>query len=366
VPTRRELLAAAALVAAGCRAPGSEPEGLGTIAADVGQAGSQRLDPVLRVSVPRDALDRATVGAFSRRTGVRVVVERHTSDLNLLAALAAAGDRPPFDAVLVEDDALEFLVAGDRVEPLERGLIRNRRLVQSPWDDTPADPGRRHSVVRDYLTVGFALAPGTRVAPPASWEGFFALASEAADAVAVPAEPAVVVGAAMVASGRSWNGVQPADIAAARDVLAPLAASLAIEGTLERPAARDRPAVLAASTAFARADGGSARFVVPVDGSITRARSWCIPVYSRAPVSAHAWFDFALDPASAAAGVRFSGRASPVGEAGYLLEEAILADPAVFAPRAAVDGLTFEDLPSEARDARAELWAELFEAGAGR
>jgi spermidine/putrescine-binding protein len=295
-----------------------------------------------------------------------VEIETHASDAEVVLRLAAAGAVPPFDAILIEQATLRELIAGDAVETVARRLIPNRSLIATPWSDPSYDPGGRHSIPQSYTPVGYALGPDAATEPAGTWQGFFALAAAQPGEVAVPDDGPVVIGAALVATGRRWNSDDPRDLAAARDVLTPLAPGLLVEGTLERAGLGRRRAALASGAGFRSPLRGGVRFVVPSDGTITRCRLWCIPVYARSPVSAHAWLDYVLDPANAADSVRASGLATPVLAASYLLPAGVLADPAVFVPPDDVPGLTFENLSDDAIAHRRELWAELFPPSARR
>jgi spermidine/putrescine transport system substrate-binding protein len=315
---------------------------------------------VLRLGAPPGVFAAATVTAFAERTGVRVEAEAYDSEAEALLRVAAGGDTPPFDALLVGSDTLRELVAADAVEPLAGPLIPNRRLVTPPWDDPLFDRGGDHSVPHTYETLGYALAPGVDTDPSDTWRGFFALAETRPGDVAVPPEPAAVVGAALSSAGRPWNSTDAGDLAAARQVLVAAAAALRVEGELDRTTVGRRAAVLALSRGFVRADERGVRFAVPLDGTVAPTLVWCIPVYARSPVSAHAWLDHVLDPAVAADNVRASGRGSPVAAAAYLLPTALVADPAVFAPVDALPALTFEALSEDAHEMRRTVWAEVF------
>ena len=109
--------------------------------------------------------------------------------------------RGSVDVVLVDQETLAGLIDEKRVEPLDRTLITNRKLVEPPFDDPPFDSGSAHSVPKDYTVVGFALAARPGAAAPATWADLFALASTFPGRVAVPDDPAIVIGAALVATG---------------------------------------------------------------------------------------------------------------------------------------------------------------------
>jgi spermidine/putrescine transport system substrate-binding protein len=355
---RRDLLilAAGAAVAGGCARPDAagdeaqrlEPGSLGRV--------RQRLDPRLELSLPDGAVAAASVRAFARRTGVDVRVRPQESDDRLLLDLAAAPGL--VDVALVEQRALSYLVTAGQVQPLARSLVPNAELVESPWDDPPFDPGSRHSVPKDYAPIGFAVAPAMPVGAGAGWDEFFALAGLFPGRIVVPDDPDAVIGAALVAAGHGWNAELDGELEDARDVLVEARDGLVLGAPLERTTVAPYLAAMCVPTRFLD-EPLPPRFVVP-DRTVVRLRSYCIPIYARSPVSAHAWLDFTLAPANAAADVRRSLRPSAVGAARFLLPAALLADPLVYPPADVLDGLGFAAVSDAGRAARSELWDEVW------
>ncbi len=350
--TRRQLLTAAALLAAaGCRAPGDAPERV-TPGAFVPKA--QRLDPRLVLSLPPGAVSAATLRGFGERTGVRLDVRPQRSDEELLLDLAG-GRGGTIDIALVQGRTLAGLVSSGAVEPLATSLLPNLHGLLAPFDDPPYDRGSRHSVPRDYTTVGYASAAGLPVTPPGSWIGFFRLARAFPGRVAVPDDPETVLGAALVALGYGWNSDRAGEVAAAGALLRSLRRSLVVGGRVADPSLRRRVAALCTGASVARA-GGGVRFTVPVEGSVVRMRSFCLPLLAPDPVSAHAFLNYSLEPGVAAAEVRRTLRASPVGLANYLLPPRLLTDEAVYPPAEALPNLTFADVSDAGMALRRDAW----------
>jgi spermidine/putrescine-binding protein len=99
--------------------------------------------------------------------------------------------------------------------------------------------------------------------------------------------------------------------------------------------------------------------VVPSDGTLARARCYCIPAYAPDPVSAHAWLNHTLEPGVAAAETRYTRHATPVGPAVYTLPPALVANPAVFPPALPPTPLTFASVNPSGEAERIQLWEEL-------
>jgi spermidine/putrescine transport system substrate-binding protein len=344
---RAFLTAAAPLLAAACARPGSSaaPQ---TFAADGHGSRVQALDPELRLAVPSAAMAASTVPSFARAFGVRV----HRVPPPPAQDFASGG----VDITLVDQITLAGLIQQQVIEPIDRSLVGNRRLLAPPFDNPSFDPGGRHSVPKDYSIVGIAAELG--VMTPRTWAQFFHLARTLRGRIAVPDDPSVVVGAALAALGHDWNSDSGSDLDDARRLLLPLRRSLVIGGTVDHGRLDTHSAVLCTGLGFARPPLG-VQFIVPTEGTIARPRLLCIPAYAPDPVTAHAWMQNALDPFVAARDTLATDRATAVSTAVYLLPTRLLGDPAVFAPSFPAVPLGFADPTPSGLEARAHIWQEM-------
>jgi spermidine/putrescine-binding protein len=344
------LVSGSMLLASACTRPGSSsaPQRFGT---RLSGPNVQVLDRHLVLALPDEAVDPATVSSFVADFGVKTRVVR-----GRLTDLTDVGEA---DIALVYDTTLADLVSRKLVEPIDRNLVANRKLLLAPFDNPPYDRGNHHGVVKDYMCAGFAVSGA---AAATTWRGFFRLAKTLPNRVAVPPDRDLVIGAALAAAGHDWNSSSSSDISDAADILLPLRNGLIIAGT---PARRDLPPPLAAALCFGEgfvSPPADVRFVVPPEGTLARARCYCIPLYAPDPVSAHAWLNHTLDPTIAAAETRFTQRATPVGPAVYQLPDSMLANEAVFPPALPQTPLAFASLSPQGVDLRRQLWLELLTA----
>jgi spermidine/putrescine transport system substrate-binding protein len=349
--TRREILLSGSMLLAGaCTRPGSNsaPQQFGVAAA---KANVQVLDPQLVLSLPGGVVAPTTVSSFVSEFGVKVTVTPgRVGELTQVGAT---------DVALTDDVTLTRLVSSKVVESIDRSLVTNRKLLVPPFDNPSYDRGNHHSVPKDYITAGFAYSVASVPTPLSTWRGFFRLAAAQPGRVAVPPDRDIVIGAALIAAGHDWNTSSSSDISDAADILLPLRPALVIGGVAGR---RRLPSTLAAALCFGpgfAAPPAGIRFAVPQDGTLVRARCYCIPAYAPDPVSAHAWLNHTLDPAVAATETHYTGRATPVGPAVYQLPSALIANQAVFPPALPATPLTFANLNASGAQLRTDLWAEL-------
>jgi spermidine/putrescine transport system substrate-binding protein len=349
--TRRQILLSGSMLLAGaCTRPGSEtaPQRFGS---RLSGPNVQVLDRRLVLSLPPGMVAPKTISSYADDLGVRVTVV--PGRLNTLSDVGAA------DVALIDDVTLGRLIQAKLVEPIDRSLVSNAKLLLPPFDSPSYDHGNRHSVPKDYVTAGFAVSEIAVPELPSTWLRFFHLAGALPGRVAVPHDRDVVIGAALTATGHDWNSSSSSDIADAADLLLPLRQDLVIAGTMAR---RHLPPPLVAALCFGQgfvAPPGGVGFVVPSEGTLTRARCYCLPLYAPDPVSAHAWLNHTLDPAIAAAETRYTLHATPVGPALYQLPASLLANEAVFPPALPATPLTFANVSPSGTQLRADLWREL-------
>ena len=344
------ILSGSMLFASACTRPGSSsaPQRFGT-----GLSGPnvQVLDRRIMLTIPPASVAPTTISSFVDELGVKVTVV--DGDLDSLTDVGQA------DVALTDDVTLAALIAQKLVEPLDRSLVANTKLLLAPFDSPPYDHGNRHSVPKDYVTAGFAVATASVTTPPASWHDFFRLARTLPGRVAVPPERDIVIGGALLAAGHDWNSASSSDIADAADILLPIREDIVIEGSMLR---RKLSAPLAAALCFGTGMASrpaDVQFVVPAEGTLSRARVYCIPTYAPDPVSAHAWLNHSLEPAVAAAETRYTRHATPVGPAVYELPASLVANAAVFPPALPPTPLVFASLNPSGETERAQLWKDL-------
>jgi len=355
--SRREFLLSttAFLAAAGCgfgTSSNSDVENIG----GPGVRGKQVLEGELSLAVPSSALPRRIVSDFRDATGVHVQVQRVGTDEDLLLGIGA-GATGSLDAVLVGDQVLTQLIDRELVEPLDRSLIPGRDGIAPPYDDPPGDGGLRHGIPQDLTPVGFAALTTAPIRQD-SWRGFFRLAEEYPGRVDVPDDAATVIGAVLVSLGHQWNTDDGGDLDEAAAELHRLRPALIVRSTPRMVAASGAMAALSEGSRY-RSAPSQVRFVVPIEGTIVRVRSWCIPILAPHPVVAHAWLANAIRPATARAWTVAIGRATPVESVIAQLPASIVDDPAVYPPSDAIPNLIYQDVSADGLARREEIWAQV-------
>lgn len=353
--SRREFLLGAAglLTASGCAVHPPSETGSQTITPII-PPGTPSLDRNLRLSLPRRAVAESTLHRFAAETGVRVTTVHQPPPSRLLLDLAA-GQQGKLDVALVEEGSLRYLLANGLVEPIDKTLVPELKLISAPFNNPPYDPGGAHSIAKDYSVIGFATTKSALVDPPGSWKRLFQYARAHPHRVEVPDDSEVVVGAAMLALGHPWSSANPGDLADAKALLGTLTGKLAVGGRLDRRTIDDRTAVVASGLGFRNPSRG-VHFVVPTEGTIIHMRSFCMLALAPDPVSSHAFLNATLDPQTVKADVQVARLASTVGASDYLIPPALTENPAIYPPAELADVIVFSTTTDAGAVARAAVW----------
>jgi spermidine/putrescine transport system substrate-binding protein len=361
VTSRREFLASASLLLAGAACRGSGSPSVQTFPSTfVTTPGNQTLEQHLVIACPRTQLDGQMLTRFVARTGVDVTQQAIATGDDLLLRLAA-GDLGQVDLALVDFSTLSYLIDTGQAEPLARKLIPNQSRLQQPFDDSPIDPGLRHSIPASYDILGVSVAAAAPLDAD-TWLALFAMAERHPGQVLVPDSADDVIGAVLVSLGHPWDSDSSGDLANARDRLAALRSSLHVLGSRLRPASR-LPQLqvlgrMVPSQAYRTPRPGE-RFFVPGEGSAIDLRSYCIPVYAPHPVAAHAWLENWLDPVVEADVLARSRVPVPLLEARTTLPGTVLDNQAVCPPAEALAASVQPNISANGRVLRDQIWADL-------
>lgn len=262
----------------------------------------------------------------ARRLGVEVAAETVASNEALEERMA----REPWDVVFPSDYLVERLAARGALLALDApGEVLGRI---APWArDAPHDPGCAVSLPFAFGTTGYLC--DERLGAGGSWLDL--LRPPPGVAVGMLAEAREVVGAALIAAGRSPNDTGPAALDAAAALLRAQRPSVArfdsddftgpvVRGEVAAHQAWSGPA---AAAVRARPD---LRYVVPREGAGLWITAGAVPAAAPDPDGARALLLALTDPASAARTTAEHGHATPNAAARALLPAAIRDDPALF------------------------------------
>jgi len=295
--------------------------------------------------VPPDVLD-----GFRRRYGVEITSLTYDSNEMLLAQLQVRAGS--YDVAFPAEYMVDILWEDGLLLEIDRDALTNIGNLDPTFLNPPFDPEGSHSVPYQWGTVGLGVnrnVVGEDVV--ASWGLVFdpEQARHWAGRISLLDDARQALGAALKYLGYSANTTDEAELAEAADLLEATLQNLGrfdeetygeqlVEGEVD--VAQGRSDVF-----FDAFNAGNAwndyAYVVPVEGTIAWVENMVIPVTSASPCTAHAFIDYLMEPENAAAGTNYTKYATPNLAAVPFIDPSILADPAIYPPEAAREGLEF-------------------------
>ncbi len=253
----------------------------------------------LRVATFTDYFGSRTLPSFESKTGNRVEVEVFQSNESLLANL----DSRRFDVVFLSGYAIEPLIGTGRIAKMPRERVPNLAQVPLDFRNPPYDPSLSHCVPYIWWVVGFAyLPPRTgHVAEPSSLDALFA---ETGPEVAWLDDMRATLGMALRRLGKSANTRDPAEIAAAKNLLL-RAVPRGIE-LIDDPSDLQLHGRLSVSMAWSNdvfaltRKVPQVRFLLPKEGTLLYVDFACVMQTAKQPEIGFAFLDHLLEPAISA------------------------------------------------------------------
>lgn len=99
----------------------------------------------VNVFVWTEYVSDSAISSFEKDTGIKVNVSTYSSNEDLLAKLKSESEGT-YDVILPSDYAIEYLIAQDKLEPLDKDKLTNLSNIDPAYMDESFDPGNVYSV----------------------------------------------------------------------------------------------------------------------------------------------------------------------------------------------------------------------------
>jgi spermidine/putrescine transport system substrate-binding protein len=155
---------------------------------------------------------------FTQELGPATQIDTYASNEEAIAKLAAAAGTSGYDIVVPTGPYIPQMVANDLLEELDLSKIPNFSNLETAFTNQPWDPGNKHSVCKDWGTVGWIVDKSQISTPINSWSDFLNVAmTEASGNVSLLDAQNEVMGVYFWANGIDWTTEDPADLDAYED-----------------------------------------------------------------------------------------------------------------------------------------------------
>jgi spermidine/putrescine transport system substrate-binding protein len=150
---------------------------------------------------------------FTEELGPTTQIDTYASNEEAIAKLAAAAGTSGYDIVVPTGPYIPQMVANDLLEELDLSKIPNFKNLETVFTNQPWDPGNKHSVTKDWGTVGWIVDRQQIKSPINTWSDFLNVAmTEASGNVSLLDAQNEVMGVYFWANGIDWTTEDPADL----------------------------------------------------------------------------------------------------------------------------------------------------------
>lgn len=335
-----------AVLMVGCGAAGDDarPEIIEAYGASVVR---DSLERELHLFIWPDYLDPDLVDEFEDTYGVRVVIDYYDNNEALIAKLQAGGTGQ-YDLVVASDYAVEVLRGASLLQSLNHANLPNLKNLDARFRDLPFDPGNVVSVAYQWGTSGLGirgdLLPAGYRGDLDSWGLVFDASTQPGPLVML-ADARETIGAALIYLGHSPNSTDPAELAAAEELLlrqrprlltyAPFATGRDLLASGDVFVAHN----YSGDVLMAREEIEGIEYFIPREGAILWTDNLAIPVQAPSKYTAEAFVNFLLDAEIGGRLSNFTQYASPNAAAMEHIDPDLKADRSVYPDSALTERL---------------------------
>lgn len=242
-------------------------------------------------------IDAPLIEAFEEATGIRVVVDLFDSNETMLTKLILGS--APYSLVYPSDYMVQQMTAMGLLAELEGDRIPALADLHPRFTQLPHDPGNHYSVPLSWGTTGLLYNTQALGSPLADWVDLWEQRDQLIHRLDLFNDVREVMGAALRASGYSYNSTDNAQLQQAYNQLATLKPAISSFTT----DAWRMPLVvgdLAASMAYSAdaialiRQNPTLAYCLPASGSSLWIDTMAIPKQAPNPDAAYAWINFML------------------------------------------------------------------------
>jgi spermidine/putrescine transport system substrate-binding protein len=280
-----------------------------------------------------DYLSDEAKASFERANNCTIVIDTFDSNEAMLAKLESGATG--YDILVPSSYAVQALKRKDMISPLDHSKLPNLKNVDSAYLTKALDPKMESSVPYMLAPTCLCYLASKVQNPEESW--LMLDRPELKGRITLLDDMREVLGAALKTLGHSLNSVDPAQLAAARDIAIRWKKNIAkFENEQYKTGIASGEFYLvqgyAGDLIQASAENDDMRIFVPKEGTCFSCDDLCIPKSAKNVELAHAFINHLTDAAVAAENMEFTGYRAPNTAAYPTLSEDFRGSPILFPP----------------------------------
>ena len=233
----------------------------------------------INVFVWTEYVSDAAVSAFEEETGIKVNLSTYSSNEDLLAKLKSEAEGT-YDIIQPSDYAVEYLIAQDKLEPLDKDKLTNLSNIDDAYLDESYDPGNVYSVPYEGGVAGIAVNTAKVDKEITSYADLFDESLK--DQIVVLDDYRAVIGMTERSMGLSMNETDPDTLAQVEEKLLTLKDNIKLYDSDSPKSALISGdctvgMVWSAEIALAMDENPDIEIVYPTEGAYVFLDNWAIP-----------------------------------------------------------------------------------------
>ena len=255
----------------------------------------------LNVFVWTEYVSDAAIEAFEEETGIKVNVSTYSSNEDMLAKLKSESEGT-YDIIQPSDYAVEYLIAQDKLEALDKDKLTNLSNIDEAYLDESYDPGNEYSVPYEGGVACIAVNTAKVDKDITSYDDLFD--SSLKDQIVVLDDYRAVIGMTERSMGLSMNETDPDTLSKVEEKLLTLKDNVKLYDSDSPKSALISGdctvgMIWSAEAALAMDENPDIKVVFPSEGAYVFLDNWCIPKGAKNYDNAMEFINFMLSSEAA-------------------------------------------------------------------
>lgn len=255
----------------------------------------------LNVFVWTEYVSDAAIEAFEEETGIKVNVSTYSSNEDMLAKLKSESEGT-YDIIQPSDYAVEYLIAQDKLEALDKDKLTNLSNIDEAYLDESYDPGNEYSVPYEGGVACIAVNTAKVEKDITSYDDLFD--SSLKDQIVVLDDYRAVIGMTERSMGLSMNETDPDTLSKVEEKLLTLKDNVKLYDSDSPKSALISGdctvgMIWSAEAALAMDENPDIKVVFPSEGAYVFLDNWCIPKGAKNYDNAMEFINFMLSSEAA-------------------------------------------------------------------
>lgn len=261
-----------------------------------GSSGSKGENGELNVFIWTEYVSESAIAAFEEESGIKVNVSTYSSNEDMLAKLKSEAEGT-YDVILPSDYAVEYLIAQEKLETLDKDALTNLSNISDTYLDPSYDPGNVYSVPYEGGVCCIAVNTDKVEKQITSYDDLFD--ESLADSIVVLDDFRAIIGVTERSMGLSMNETDPATLSEVEEKLLKLKNNVKLYDSDSPKSALisgdcSVGAVWSAEAALAMEENPAIEVVYPEEGAYVFMDNWAIPKGAKNYDNALSFINFML------------------------------------------------------------------------